>query len=730
MKSFKSYLLSHLTFACFLLLSFSSFGQDYDMKAELKKFARLDTFPDNYGFTNSRGLKLYHELLKNTQLEVQKHQIYYELIWQYMYAGYPDSSLLTIEKIPDDVWRNAKMTNPEYDKEFITALSYLRIGEQTNCQQFHNPYSCIFPLNEKAQHKIRAGSENAVQNFLKVLERSPDHYTAIWLMNIAYMTLGKYPSYVPKEYLIDFYKYPQDTTVPYFNNIADKLGVNTHTFYGGSIVEDFNNDGYLDIFATSGDLSTNVELYISDGKGGYQNKTSEADLIGITGGGNATHADFNNDGFMDIYIMRGGWLGPKIGKYHPNSLLQNNGNGTFTDVTKKVGLLSFYASQTACFADFNNDGWLDLFVGNEEGYSQLYQNDNGIFKDVSSKVGIYLSTFVKGSFWGDYDNDGYIDLYVSVSNGENYLFKNEGPNSSGQYSFINVADKAGVKYPLASFPTFFFDYNNDGWLDLFCASYPSDVARMAHQYITDTANIEFSCLYINQKDGTFKNQAKEANLNRSIEAMGINYGDIDNDGWLDFYVGTGYPSFEALMPNLMFRNDEGRCFLEVAKSGFGHLQKGHGISFADMDNDGDQDVYVSLGGFMEADMFWNILLENPGNANNWITLDLEGTISNKCAIGATITIIAESDEKDVRTIYRQISPGGSFGSSSLQEEIGLGKCTKIQSITIFWPASKTTQTFTNVDVNKKYQITEGKLKIKEVKLKQFKFLANGSMHHH
>ncbi|UKN02384.1 CRTAC1 family protein [Paracrocinitomix mangrovi] len=714
----------------FFLPLLSANAQDFDMKKELARLSKLDTFPDNYGFTNSMAIPQYKMKIANTSLAAQKQQLYYELSWQYLFAGYPDSALVCMDNIPYQVWINARKNNPNYDKEFMMGLAYMRKGEQQNCQDNHNSFSCIMPLNEQAQHIKKEGSEKAIEMFKLVLDRSPDHYTARWLMNVAYMTLGKYPDEVPQEYYIDFQKFPQDSTTPYFQNIAGELGVNTLTFYGGTVVEDFNNDGFLDIFTSSGDLKTNVELYLADGKGGFHRHTDHAGLKGITGGGNLTHADYNNDGYADIYVIRGGWLGPKIGRYHPNSLLRNNGDGTFTDVTEEVGLLAYYPSHTASFADFNNDGWLDLFVGNENGYSQLFQNNNGEFKDVSARVGMYVSAFVKGSYWGDYDNDGYQDLYISVSRGDNLLFHNEGPNESGEFKFINKAEEAGVKSPYFSFPTFFFDFNNDGFLDIFCASYPSDVARLAHQYITDTVNIQYSSLYINQQNGTFKDIAVDANLNRSIEAMGLNFGDIDNDGWLDFYVGTGFPAYEALIPNLMFRNNNGEHFLEVYQSGFSHLQKGHGIGFGDMDNDGDQDLYVSLGGFMESDQFWNMFLVNPGNDNNWITLDLEGVTSNKDGIGAQITVIT-TNGKEHRGIHRRVTPGGSFGSSSLQQEIGLGKCDETVYIKVYWPASNTFQEFTNVEVDKTYKIVEGKKKLKELKRTEIEFnLTGGQEHHH
>ena len=722
-------LLAVLVFFCSFGFQAKAQSSNFDMKTELKRLAQLDSFPANAGFYNTQGVEYFKRQIPYAPTDFKRYTLIYEMCWQYIYAGYPDSALVYMDEIPDEAWENARKTNPAYDKFMMSGLCHLRIGEQANCQNNHNAFSCILPLNDQAQHKDRSGSEKAIEFYQKALERSPNYYTARWLMNIAYMTLGKYPDEVPKEYFIDFKHFQQDESTPYFKNIADELGVATLGYYGGSIVEDFNNDGFLDLFTTSGDLETNCELYINNGKNGYDRMTEKANLTGITGGGNLTHADYNNDGFVDIYIIRGGWLGKHAGKYHPNSLLKNNGDGTFTDVTYDVGILGYFPSQAASWADFNNDGWLDLFVGNENGYSKLYQNEKGTFKDISGICGVFTQDFVKASYWGDYNNDGLQDLFVSVCGAENHLYKNNGPDANGQYTFIDVAQAAGVANPIWSFSTFFFDFNNDGFLDLFCSSYPSDVHSLAQQYVEDTANVQFSGFYLNNGDGTFTDIAKEVNLHRSIEAMGLNFGDIDNDGFLDFYVGTGYPQFDALMPNLLFKNVEGKHFLEVGDAGFGHLQKGHGIGFGDLDNDGDQDIYMNLGGFMEADKFWNVLLENPGNDNNWITLKLEGVKSNRSAIGAEITIAA-SGSSGQRKIYRVVSPGGSFGSSSLQQEIGLGDCDAIDWIEINWPKSGIVQKFKNVEINKVYQVKEGQKKLSEVKTIPIKLAGSQNNHHH
>ena len=161
--------------------------------------------------------------------------------------------------------------------------------------------------------------------------------------------------------------------------------------------------------------------------------------------------------------------------------------------------------------------------------------------------------------------------------------------------------------------------------------------------------------------------------------MAGNFGDLDNDGYLDFYLGTGYPDYEALMPNVMYRNRRGTGFADVTSAGgFGHLQKGHGIAFADLDNDGDQDVFEQMGGFLPGDKYFNVAFENPGFGNHWIGVELVGVRSNRSAIGARIRAeVVENGRR--RSIYKHVNSGGSFGANPLRQTIGLGEASTHRS---------------------------------------------------
>ena len=208
--------------------------------------------------------------------------------------------------------------------------------------------------------------------------------------------------------------------------------------------------------------------------------------------------------------------------------------------------------------------------------------------------------------------------------------------------------------------------------------------------------------------GGFEEVSERYGLTEPTAAMGSNFGDLDNDGYLDFYLGTGYPDYHSLMPSVMYRNRNGHGFSNVTYAGgFGHLQKGHGVFFADLDNDGDQDVFEQMGGAFPGDGFSNALYENPGFGNHWITVKLEGVRSNRSAIGARIrAVVVDEDEGVRRSIYRHVNSGGSFGGNPLRQTIGLGKASRIERLEVFWPTTGITQTFADLPVDLVIHIVE------------------------
>jgi hypothetical protein len=189
--------------------------------------------------------------------------------------------------------------------------------------------------------------------------------------------------------------------------------------------------------------------------------------------------------------------------------------------------------------------------------------------------------------------------------------------------------------------------------------------------------------------------------------MGHNFGDLDNDGFLDFYLGTGDPDFRTLIPNRMFRNAGGKVFQEVTTAtGTGHLQKGHAVAFADLDDDGFQEIYISMGGAFTGDGARNALYHNPGNpTNHFVKLKLVGAKANRAAIGARVKVTVQT-ASGPRELHRTVGNGGAFGANPLRLEVGLGDATAITAVDIRWPGSDTRQTVRGLERDRAYEIRE------------------------
>ena len=660
---------------------------NHDLRVRLSKLNR-DTKPS--------GLAQMHKQLGRHELRLGNN----EQAIEHLKIAYEMTSLR--EDAPPQNLRDAR---------FFLAVAYLRVGETQNCVERNRGESCIFPFQGAGIYRDTKSSESAIRHLNEILDANPRDAAARWLLNLAYMTTGGYPSEVPDDYRMSPMVFESEEDFPRFVNVAEKLGVDTFSLAGGAIAEDFDNDGWIDIMTSSWDDSEPPRYFHNDGNGGFDDESARTGLAGILGGLNLVHADYDGDGFNDVFVLRGAWLGDQ-GR-HPNSLLRNNRDGTFTDVTYAAGLAaSNHPTQTAAWADFDNDGDLDLYVGNESAPSQLFVNDgSGSFTNRARSAGVENLRFAKGVSWGDYDADGYPDLYVSNLTNENRLYHNERDGT-----FTDVAKELGVQGPKHSFACWFWDYDNDGILDLFVASYMPDLPTIASGMLHLGSIDETMALYKGIEGGGFDNVSREQNVDYLTSTLGANFGDLDNDGFLDFYLGTGFPDYAGLVPNRMFRNRGGSGFSDITTAGgFGHIQKGHAVTFADFDNDGDQDIYQQLGGMFPGDAFMNVLFENPGFEKHWIKLQLVGDGSNRSAIGARIRVeFRENGEQ--RSIYRHVSSGGSFGSQTFRQEIGLGLATSIDVLEIFWPTTGRVQKFRDVSVDRFLKIHEGQDQYEEVQL--------------
>jgi hypothetical protein len=660
-------------------------------------------------------IRYYEALLESGHLDpVKQAQVRQALAEQMLEDGDSRGAIRQLETVRTLAQANRIRLEPPAVQALHASLglAYLRLGEQENCQMRHASSSCIFPLRGNAIHHMTEGAEGAVREFTAALEADPDDLASQWLLNLAYMQLGQYPAGVPPRWLVPESRFASEAPLQRFPDVAPEAGVAVTGHSGGVVMEDLDGDGLLDLMISSSGPGDQLRFFHNNGDGTFSDRTRAAGLEGETGGLNLICADFDNDGHPDVLVLRGAWWGAH-GNY-PVSLLRNRGDGTFEDVSVHAGLMTLGPTQSAAWADYDNDGWLDLFIGRESTpgnpqHSQLlHNNHDGTFTDVAAASGLDDLGFVKGVAWGDYNNDRRPDLYVSIKGRPNRLFRNDGPGSRpGQWRFTDVTARAGVSAPVESFPTWFFDYDNDGWPDLFVGGYssgsPRDVAafEMGKPFDAETPR-----LYHNNHDGTFSDVTARTHLNRAILPMGASFGDLDNDGWLDVYLGTGDSLYTSLLPNRMFRNDRGRVFQDVTTAGgFGHLQKGHSVAFGDLENSGNEDVFEEMGGALPGDTFESVLYRNPGGANHWLSLDLEGVRTNRSAIGARIDV-AVREAGALRHIYRTVGYGSSFGGNPLRQHIGIGAATAIDSIEVRWPAGLD-QHFQRVVADRAYRLREG-----------------------
>ena len=635
-----------------------------------------------------------------------------------------------VESLPDAAQRPVRA-----ELLFWRGVQAMREGESRNCVAQHSSASCIVPLADAGVHADKAPGRRAIARFTEALDLAPAESwvspCARWLLNIAYMTVGEYPAGVPRAWLMPF---ASGGSFPRFADVAAGAGLAVRNLAGGAVADDFDGDGLLDVVISPWDPTGQLRYFRNVGDGTFADETHRAGLDGIPGGLNLVQADYDGDGNVDLLVLRGAWLRAR-GRW-PKSLLRNDGHGRFTDVTFEAGLGEVhYPTNSAAWADYDGDGDLDLYVGNEGAEddptgvaypSQLFRNDgHGRFVDVAREAGVENLRFAKGVAWGDYDGDGRPDLYVSNFAAGNRLYHNNGDGT-----FTDVAPALGVDGPYRSFASWFWDFDQDGALDLFVQGYPlaqgmvivpPPLLTFVRSRLGAPDAGETPTLYKGDGHGHFRDVTHEQHLDRVTLGMGASFGDLDNDGYPDMYLGTGYPGLEGLIPNVLYHNERGTGFRDVAvAAGMAHIQKGHAVVFADLDNDGDQDVFHELGGFWPTDAFVDALFENPGFGRHWITVELRGTRSNRFGVGSRIRV----DFKDggrARSVYRIVGSAGSFGASPLRAEIGVAGATRLDRLEVAWPASGVIQHFKDVATDRFIRITEGVDRVEVLHRRAFRF---------
>ncbi len=545
---------------------------------------------------------------------------------------------------------------------------------------------------------------------------------------------------------------------------------------GGITAADYDNDGLYDIMIPDGVSS---RLFHNLGNGKFEDVTEKAGLAGLDGVGVALFADYDNDGQKDLFVSR---------TFKPNQLFHNNGDGTFTDVTAKSGIGEDCCTTVASWADYDNDGFLDLYVGRyldprtdipttfyaRNGLpNQLYHNNgDGTFTNVTVKAGVGEIGLCLGTVFADYNDDGFPDLYVVNDFGRKTLYKN-----NGNGTFTDVTVKAGTLAYGAGMNASFADYNNDGKMDIYVTNIRSDEAWYAQWptvgryminswrqgvWITDMplyfqifqqSGMNFikvfqdmasgNNLLMNKGDGTFEDTTVKNNANPLGWFWGASFADFDNDGWQDIYAANGWvyndkdteieldflnnvvseqklyktgilfdpahfghTSWHGWEHNRYLRNRGDGSFEEVGHAaGNDLLLNSRGVAVADFWNRGVMDIAVSA-----SDDKHKLLRNDVGVDRRWLQVELVGTKSNRDAVGARVTIKADGGKLQMREVIL----GDGYGSqNSLRQHFGLGKGTSAEEIVVKWPRSGTVQTFKNVPGNRIIQITEGSDQIVE-----------------
>lgn len=678
-------------------------------------YASIDPFTVPYAFNTDKAA-IYQKRLDAEPDPAKKVNLRLEYATELLRAGNTQESMNQYAEAVNFIIQNGMGIGPKEKRELYStiAIAYLRHGEIENCVQNHNHQSCFLPIAGAGVHQLPFGSTNAIKYLELILTEFPDDLESKYLLNLAYQTLGEYPDKVPAKWRIDTSWYTNKRKIEPFKDIAPVLGLNRNTHAGGVVIDDFNNDGWLDIVVTSWHRNEAAIFYHNNGDGTFTDKTKDVGLDGQVGSLNLNQTDFNNDGWLDLYIMRGAWHGPS-GDI-PNTLMMNTGKGTFVDVTIQAGLTKNAATQTSSWADFNLDGWLDLLVANESvpGYQRgidLYINQkNGTFSHQSEPYGLTQNEFFKGCVATDVNNDKYPDIYLSSLSRSPLLLINQG--FKGFAGFIAAEGSSNPQGPSQSFPCWSFDYDNNGHEDLFVSPFsnegsPSTMWMKSHG--NDFDHTFLPTLNHNKGNGQFEEVGKSMGLNEVCFSMGCNFGDINSDGFLDFYLGTGNPLYQSIVPNKMYLNVDGRKFEDVSYSGgIANIQKGHGVSFGDWDHDGDEDIFTVIGGAYDGDGFYNSFFENPNqDGNHWIVLNVSGATANKAAIGARVAITVLENGKE-RMIHRTVSSGASFGANSLALEVGLRKATEIKNVSIQWPCKDCPDSvFEGLVINKSYRLIQG-----------------------
>ena len=491
---------------------------------------------------------------------------------------------------------------------------------------------------------------------------------------------------------------------------------------GGAAIGDYNNDGLLDVYAVNSNGPN--ALYRNNLDGTFVDVADTAGVAGpLPSGNGAGWADYDNDGNLDLFVAAWG----------ASRLFHNNGppTFTFTDVTRSAGVGDpdgTYRTMGVAWGDYDSDGYLDLLVVRHLGEYHLerpksmefrdvprpialYHNDgDGTFTDKTSLLGNtdeFPSNVVTAGFkpgFLDFDNDGDPDIYLVNDFGSqlnpNVLWRNDGPINTGEWQFSDVSAASGADLGIFGMGLAVGDYDNDGDFDLYMTNMgPNQLLR-------------------NEGDGTFSNTTEVAGVGRATVpgppgyqtnvGWGTGFFDFNNDGLLDLYAAAGFVDMEPFpnpraQPNVLFVNRGDGTFEDVSlRSGADDTGIGRGVAIADFNNDGCEDIFVlNLGDNRGTPGVSRAMWNNCSHGNNWLTIKLVSTASNRDGIGARLKVTTES----VTQIREMGCSQSHISHSVIPAHFGLGQAKEVDAVEIRWPSGRV-QTLADVAVNQKIVVTE------------------------
>ena len=598
--------------------------------------------------------------------------------------------------------RGARQYPNDASLRFLLGQTYMKLGRFSDARNelteaMQNPLLRAQSLFERMIANFYASDySQAVADGAASMALKPSDKTRYWLW-LSAEKAGGYPAEVPEPLRMSVKagRHPTNTKL---EDIARKIGLDKTSAGRGTAVFDIDGDGYLDVVIASNHAG--ISVYHNNGDGTFTDASVGSGLEYCYDTFAIAVGDYNNDGRDDLYITRQGF-------YPGESVLyRNNGDGTFTDVTKEAGVQNWGTAFCAQWVDYDRDGLLDLFVTRNQGKvadrgtsNRLFRNNgDGTFTDVTKAAGVSSVSPTIGCAWGDYDNDGYPDLFLSSGLGRAQLFHNNGDGT-----FTDVSRRAGIDEINLGFVALWCDYDNDGWLDLiqFVWSPEDDVLhtllhgkRPAHGHSLN--------IYRNNRNGAFTRVSRELGLDECWGTMCANVGDYNNDGHLDILLGNGAPPMDRTEPPILYEFQEDGKFHNVTFSaGLPHTGKGHGANFADLAGDGRLCLIIADGGMYPGDLMTTLVYRPETLPGNYLNVRLVGATSNRNAIGARLKL-----EAGGHCQHRAVDGGSGFGCLPFEQHFGLGRLNRIDALEILWPSGMK-QRFQDLPVNDTIEFVEG-----------------------